>query len=155
MALGEGKGAQYYYWGDSVWYCLLIAMRCAVRTQRMVVLGTTVFSLHTCYAVSGTDLAYGAASYALAIRCAALADEIRAAGNLIDDPEVVHVWCYAMSGTNIAWYCDIVWCYAMSGTDIAHGARSRRACRDQVGYAIGLRMRYAVAGTEIGYRTMP
>eukprot|EP00961_Rhodomonas_salina_P212402 2867994-Rhodomonas_salina.1 len=67
---------------------------------------TCVISLWACYAMSGTDVAYGATSFGL---LAAESGQLR--------------YCYAMSGTDIMFRAiGLGACYALSGTDSAYDA---------------------------------
>eukprot|EP00961_Rhodomonas_salina_P061623 827278-Rhodomonas_salina.7 len=112
--------------------------------------------LHTCYAMSGTDIAYGASSlpagfelsgteicgdgllglwsYSFATRCPEIAWE-RKQEERMRQAQVANCLpaCYAMSGTAIAY--DSTSCYAMSGTAIAYDSTSS----------------YAMSGNAIAY----
>eukprot|EP00961_Rhodomonas_salina_P030290 407804-Rhodomonas_salina.2 len=123
--------------------------------------------LSTPYEMSGTDTAYGAASFSASLRSTPPSADVRA--------------CYAMSGIGIAygaislcaWYamsstdkarhaiCLRV-CYAMYGTDIAYGATSRirlsgtlpayaMVGTDTAYGAIRLHGCYVMSGTEVAY----
>eukprot|EP00961_Rhodomonas_salina_P189928 2562424-Rhodomonas_salina.3 len=91
--------------------------------------------LRPCYAVSGTELGYGATPGRYWKRRGEGSRGICYAMSGTDIAYAARV-CYATSGTDILGTAGI--CYAMSGTDVPYAASSLRAC-------------YAKSGTELAY----
>eukprot|EP00961_Rhodomonas_salina_P062130 834044-Rhodomonas_salina.1 len=103
--------------------CYALAMRYPVLTQRMV--------LRACYAMSGTDIAYGATTRGVPTR----ARSIRVWS--VPSPYACATRCPILT-SRIVCAIPLRVCYTMSGTDIAHGATCLRVC-------------YAMSGTDIAY----
>eukprot|EP00961_Rhodomonas_salina_P199132 2686125-Rhodomonas_salina.2 len=171
--------AQRYYWLGSyarATRCPAIllgsAMRCPVLEVEtagsavctvLLCLYCLLYRPRLCYAMSGTDLAYGPAVSIPAARTAG--------GSEVASYPIGRLACYAMPGTDLAYrttpsLCAVQYghtlslraCYALSGTDVGciGGGGKRRGCRgcalqDKVSPAISyrylLRARYAMSDT--------
>eukprot|EP00961_Rhodomonas_salina_P305508 3941962-Rhodomonas_salina.1 len=125
-------------------------------------------SLRACYAVCGTELAYGTASLCdikywpcvcccPPTLCAVLSSCMQVWKACVGE-HVRRNGLSAMSRGASGMPCPILLraCYAMSGTDLARGAISLRTAYDMSGTSpIVLRASYARSGTDLAYCALP
>eukprot|EP00961_Rhodomonas_salina_P171013 2305774-Rhodomonas_salina.3 len=125
-----------------------------LRSVRYLHRVCSAMGLRACYAMSGTDLAYGVTS---GVRLSGACEE-RKRWRGTAPPPICLGTCYAMSVGEkhvLMQPCQVPYpsglraCYAMSGTDLAYAAICLRACYAVSGTDL------AMPGTDLAYAVMP